>query len=77
MNYLGNAGIYLSETLFGLALFIASLRFWMQWVRADFRNPIGKFIITVTNPIVIPLRKVIPSIGKIDTSTVVVVYNLG
>jgi len=74
MNYLGNAGIYLSETLFGLALFIASLRFWMQWVRADFRNPIGKFIITVTNPIVIPLRKVIPSIGKIDTSTVVVVF---
>jgi len=46
----------------------------MQWVRADFRNPIGKFIITVTNPIVIPLRRVIPSIGKIDTATVLVIF---
>ncbi|MBX2847306.1 MAG: YggT family protein [Acidiferrobacterales bacterium] len=71
MNYLGNAGSYLSQTLFGFALYIVLLRFWMQWVRADFRNPFGQFIITVTNPIVIPLRKVLPSMGSVDTATVV------
>lgn len=71
MNYLGNAGSYLSQTLLGFVLYIVLLRFWMQWVRADFRNPIGQFLITVTNPVIIPLRKLIPSIGVIDTATVV------
>tara|TARA_B110000908_G_C9851357_1_gene270030 strand:- start:46 stop:519 length:474 start_codon:yes stop_codon:yes gene_type:complete len=43
----------------------------MQWVRANFRNPFGQFVIAITNPAVIPLRKVLPSIGSIDTATVV------
>ncbi|MDB4511927.1 YggT family protein [Arenicella sp.] len=74
MNYLGNAGSYLSQTLFGLALFIVLLRFWMQWVRADFRNPFGQFVISVTNPVIIPLRKILPSFGSIDTATVVFAF---
>ena len=74
MNYIGNAGSYLSQTLFGFALFIVLLRFWMQWVRADFRNPFGQFIITLTNPFIIPLRKILPSIGSIDTATVVIAF---
>lgn len=74
MNYLGNAGSYLSQTLFGLALYIVLLRFWMQWVRADFRNPFGQFVISVTNPVVIPLRKILPSIGSVDTATVVFAF---
>ena len=71
MNYLGNAGSYLTETLLGLALFVVLLRFWMQWVRANFYNPIGQFLITATDPIVVPIRRIIPSIGVIDTATVV------
>jgi len=74
MNYIGNAGSYLSQTLFGFALYIVLLRFWMQWVRADFRNPFGQFIITISNPVIIPLRKVLPSIGSIDTATVVFAF---
>ena len=58
----------------GFALYIVLLRFWMQWVHANFRNPIGQFIISVTNPLVIPLRKVIPSIGAIDTATLMLAY---
>ncbi len=46
----------------------------MQWVRADFRNELGQFIITLTNPIIIPLRRVIPSIGTIDTATLLLAY---
>ena len=71
MNYLGNAGSYLTETLLGLALYIVLLRFWMQWVRANFRNQIGQFLIAVTNPAVVPLRRILPSIGSIDTATIV------
>jgi len=76
MNYLSNASIYLIETLMGFVLYIVLLRFWMQWVRANFRNPIGQFLISVSNPVVIPLRKVLPSIGAIDTATVLFAYLL-
>lgn len=71
MPYLQNATTFLIGSLFSFALYIVLLRFWMQWVRADFRNEIGQFIITATNPLVLPLRRIIPSIGVIDTATVV------
>jgi YggT family protein len=44
----------------------------MQWVRADYRNPIVQFILKITNPLVMPLHKFIPSIYKIDTATLTV-----
>lgn len=74
MIYFENAINFLLQSLIGFVLYIILLRFWMQWVRADFRNELGQFIIKVTNPVVIPLRKVIPSVGTLDTSTVLFAY---
>lgn len=74
MPYLQNASDFLLQALIGFALYTVLLRFWMQWVRADFRNQFGQFIISVTNPIIIPLRKILPSIGTIDTATVLLAY---
>lgn len=71
MPYIQNAITFLIASIFSFALYIVLTRFWMQWVRADFRNDIGQFVISVTNPAVIPLRKVLPSVGVIDTATVV------
>lgn len=71
MPYIQNASTFLVGALFSFALYAVLLRFWMQWVRADFRNEIGQFVITATNPVVLPLRKILPSIGVIDTATVV------
>ncbi len=71
MPYIQNASTFVIETIFNLALYIVLIRFWMQWVRADFRNEVGQFIISATNPIVVPLRRFIPSIGVIDTATVI------
>ena len=51
-----------------------SLRFWMQWVRADFSNPLGYFVITVTNPLVVPMRRAFPSMGTLDTATLLLAY---
>lgn len=76
MQYFLNASTYLTEALFSFALYIVLLRFWMQWVRADFRNELGQFIISLTNPIVIPLRRIIPSIGTVDTATLVLAYGI-
>ena len=74
MQYLLNASLYLIDAVFSLALYLMLLRFWMQWVRADFRNQFGGFIITITNPVVIPTRKFIPSIGTIDAATLILAY---
>jgi len=45
-------------------------------VRADFYNPLCQFLVTVTNPVVVPFRRFIPSIGPIDTASVVVMILL-
>ena len=74
MQYITNASIYLVDVLVGLALYIVLLRFWMQWVRANFRNELGQFVISISNPIVMPLRKVVPSIKTIDTATLLLAY---
>lgn len=71
MEHLNNAGTYLVEVVFNLILYITLIRFWMQWVRADFRNQFGQFIISATNPAIAPLRRVVPPIGYVDTATVV------
>jgi YggT family protein len=49
------------------------LRFLFQLVRADFRDPMADAIVRVTNWLILPLRKVLPPIGKIDTATLVAV----
>ena len=74
MNYFINASDFLVQAVLGIALFVVLLRFWMQWVRADFRNEIGQFVISLTNPAVIPLRKIIPSVGTIDSATVLLSF---
>ena len=64
--------VYILQSLVDLYLITFVLRLAMQWVRADFRNPIVQFVLTVTNPLVAPLRKVIPPIYKLDTATLIV-----
>ena len=71
MGYFSNAGAFLIQTLFGLYLLVIMLRLLLQWVRADFYNPISQFIVKVTNPPLKPLRRFIPSIGGLDTASIV------
>ena len=77
MPYLQNATTFLTQTIIGFVIYLVLLRFWMQWVRADFRNQLGQFVISATNPIVIPLRKFIPSIGTVDTATILIALFIG
>ncbi|NDV90224.1 YggT family protein [Alteromonas sp. 345S023] len=66
-----NATVFLVDTLFSLYLMVVILRLWLQAVRADFYNPLSQFVVKATHPIVGPLRRVIPSIGRFDTATFV------
>lgn len=50
-------------------VFLARLLF--QLVRADFRNPLAQAIVRLTNPVIVPLRRVLPSVGRVDSASVV------
>ena len=64
---------YIIETLLSLALFVVLARLLLQWTRADFRNPLCQAVVRITNPLILPLRRVLPPVGKIDTASVVAV----
>jgi YggT family protein len=66
--------IFIISTVAQLFLFVMLLRFWLPWLRADFRNPIAQGILRLTSPLVIPVRRLIPPIGRLDTATVVVAF---
>ena len=68
-----SAVLYIVETLLSLALFVVLARLLLQLTRADFRNPIAQAIVQLTNPLIVPLRRVLPPIGKVDTASVVAV----
>ncbi len=64
---------FIVDTLFWLLTLAFVLRLLFQWVRADFRDPVADAIVRVTNWLIMPLRRVMPPIGKIDTATVLAV----
>ena len=64
--------VYILQSLVDLYLVAVALRLALQWVRADYRNPIVQFVVTVTNPLVVPLQKILAPMYKIDTATLVV-----
>lgn len=55
---------------FSTYILIVVLRFLLQTVRADFYNPLSQFIVKATNPVLLPLRRVIPGIFGIDLSSI-------
>ncbi|MFP2516020.1 YggT family protein [Buttiauxella agrestis] len=67
---------FLVKTLIELYVMVLLIRIWMQWSRCDFYNPFAQFIVKITQPIVGPLRRIIPSIGPIDTSSLLVAFIL-
>jgi YggT family protein len=62
---------YIVDTLLWLLTLAFLLRLLFQWVRANFRDPMADAIVRMTNWLILPLRRVLPPIGKVDTATVV------
>ncbi len=75
-GYLLNPIEFLITTLFELYILVVMLRFLLQWVRADFYNPVSQFIVKVTNPPLRPLRRIIPGIAGLDMAAVVLMLAL-
>ncbi|MFT7229492.1 MAG: YggT family protein [Methylophilaceae bacterium] len=62
---------FLIDFVFNIYLMVVLLRLWLQFARADFYNPFSQFVVKVTQPIVAPMRRILPSIGRLDTATLV------
>ena len=71
---LSGALIFLIETAFGLFVVALLLRFYMQWVRAPYRNPLAEFLRALTDFIVMPARRVVPGLLGLDLATFVLAW---
>lgn len=76
MSPLSQVGLLLINTAGSLILFVVMLRFLLQLVRADFYNPISQFVVKFTNPVLIPLRRIIPGFGGLDVSSLALAYTV-
>lgn len=76
MSPFANVGLLLINTIGSLALLIVMLRFLLQLVRADFYNPISQMVVKLTNPLLLPLRRVIPGFGGLDVASLVLAYGI-
>ncbi|WP_404399851.1 YggT family protein [Idiomarina seosinensis] len=74
---MNNAMTFLVATLIDLYLIVVLLRVWMQLVKADYYNPLSQFVVKATQPVVGPLRKVLPMAGRLDTASVTFAIALG
>jgi YggT family protein len=68
-----NALRYIVDTLTSLYLGVLILRLIMQIVRANFRNPFAEAVLRLTNPLIMPLRRILPPVGKTDSATVLAI----
>lgn len=71
MQTLAQIAIYIINTLGSIYLFIVVLRFLLQLVKADYYNPISRMIVKATNPLLVPLRKIIPGFWGVDFACLV------
>ena len=69
-----NALVFLLNTLLSLMSLAFLLRFYLQATNAPFRNPLSQAVVTITDFAVTPVRRFVPSIFKLDTSTLLLAF---
>ena len=60
---------FLLDTIFGFLVFVLLARFYLQLMRAPFRNPLGQFVTALTNWLVLPARRFIPGMFGVDLAS--------
>src|SRR5260221_14279656 len=69
---LSQIGHLLIQTAFGVFVYALLLRFYMQWLRAPFRNPVGQFVSAITDWLVKPGRRVASGLLRRDLATMLI-----
>lgn len=70
-NYMTDPVVFLIDTVVSLYILAVMLRFLLQWTQADFYNPVSQFLVKITHPALRVMRRFIPAMGRIDTSSLV------
>ncbi len=68
--------LFLINTLFDLFLFILVIRLILAWSGAHYFDPITQFVVRITDFVVKPLRRILPNIKQVETSTLVLIFVL-
>lgn len=76
MNPFSNAATFLLQIIIDLYIFVLMLRLILQFQFADYYNPIIQLIIRLTNPVVKPLQRILPSIHRVDLAIIVLILLL-
>lgn len=76
IDYFTNPLSFLLEIIFSTYVLLILLRFLLQLVRADFYNPVSRFLVKVTNPALVPFRRLIPGLRGIDWAAIVLMIGL-
>lgn len=69
-SYVMNFLLFVVGIVFSILIFTVLMRLILQIVRADFYNPISQFILRMTNPMLLPIRRIIPGLFGIDMAAV-------
>jgi YggT family protein len=67
---------FLLDIAVGLLAGACLLRLYMQYQRIPFSNPVGRFVFALTDWLVLPLRRVLPAMGRWDTASLVASFLL-
>ena len=74
MNPLAEASVFLIQSILHIFLLMVILRFLLQVARADFYNPISQAVVKVTNPLLKPLRRIIPGVFGLDIAAIALAF---
>ena len=74
--FLTDATTLIIQVIFSLYILAVLLRFLFQLARADFYNPTSQFLVALTNPLLKPLRRIIPGLFGIDLASLVLLFTL-
>ncbi|MFK8018842.1 MAG: YggT family protein [Pseudomonadales bacterium] len=71
MDVASDIGVFLIRSVLMLFLMLVMIRVLLQVARADFYNPISQAIVKITNPLLLPLRRIVPGFAGIDMAGIV------
>jgi YggT family protein len=76
MSYFLNAAAFLIQTIFSFAIGLFLVRVLLLAAGASFYEPVCRFVYSLTNPVITPLRRFVPRWGRIELASLLVAYLL-
>ncbi len=68
--------IFILQAFVHIYVFVLLLRLYLPWLYVSSNNPMTQGLLRITSPLVVPLRRLIPAIGRVDTATLLIAYGI-